>query len=62
MLAPIVLRNEAVAILMFAASALIVGAIAFTFRSPPRRRLQLICTHVHAMIEWPRRLGCRRGL
>ena len=31
MLATIVLRNEAVAILMFAASALIVAAIAFTF-------------------------------
>ena len=31
MLATIVLRNEAFAILMFAASALIVAAIAFTF-------------------------------
>ena len=31
MLAPIVIRNEAVAILMFAASALLVAAIAFTF-------------------------------
>ena len=31
MLAIIVLRNEAVAILMFAGSALIVAAIAFTF-------------------------------